>query len=97
MKNSKANPNTKKRQAANYRPISLLPNISKIYEVVINNELKIQNNKLKTIPDQQFVFKYKHSTVHAINKLTSDISLALNSHQMVAAGLIDLEKAFDSV
>ncbi|XP_033318466.1 uncharacterized protein LOC117216041, partial [Bombus bifarius] len=45
----------------------------------------------------QFGFRHKHSTIHAINKLTSDICWALNAKQRVAACLIDLEKAFDTV
>ncbi|CAD6245424.1 GSCOCG00013698001-RA-CDS [Cotesia congregata] len=42
----------------------------------------------KIIPDNQFGFRARHSTVHAINKFSSDINRHL---------LIDLEKAFDSV
>ena len=66
---------------SSYRPISLLPNISKVPKV----------------PNQQFGFRFKHSTVHAINKFLTDTTQQLNNHGMVAAGLIDLEKAFDSV
>ena len=82
---------------SNLRPISLLPNISKVYEVVINNPLVSFCLKNNIIPENQFGFKHKHSTLHAINKLTSDICWALNSKQRVAACLIDLEKAFDTV
>ena len=63
---------------ANLRPISLLPNISKAYEMVINNSLAAFCAKNKVIPENQFGFRHKHSTIHAINKLTSDICWALN-------------------
>ena len=82
---------------ANLRPISLLPNISKVYEMVINNPLAAFCSKNKVIPENQFCFQHKHSTIHAINKLTSDICWALNEKQRVAACLIDLEKALDTV
>lgn len=81
----------------NYRPISLLPNIGKVYEMVINDAiLKICIEK-EVIPENQFGFRKNHSTVHAINKLVSDVCWALNDNKCVGACLIDLEKAFDSV
>ncbi|XP_012247223.1 uncharacterized protein LOC105681538, partial [Bombus impatiens] len=82
---------------ANLRPISLLPNISKVFEIIINNPLTFFCTKNDIIPENQFGFRYKHTTIHAINKLTSDICWALNAKQRVAACLIDLEKAFDTV
>lgn len=54
-------------------------------------------NKNNIIPENQFGFRHRHSTIHAINKLTSDIHWALNNKQCVGACLIDLEKAFDTV
>lgn len=82
---------------SNLRPISLLPNISKVFEVFINRPLVRFCTENNIIPENQFGFRYKHSTIHAINKLTSDICWALNSNQKVGACLIDLEKAFDTV
>ena len=82
---------------ANLLPISLFPNISKVYEMIINNPLAAFCSKNKVIPENQFGFRHKHSTIHAINKLTSDICWALNAKQRVASCLIDLEKAFDTV
>ncbi|XP_076482644.1 uncharacterized protein LOC143304841 [Bombus vancouverensis nearcticus] len=82
---------------ANLRPISLLPNISKVFEIIINNPLTSFCTKNNIIPENQFGFRHKHSTIHAINKLTLDICWALNAKERVAACLIDLEKAFDTV
>ena len=82
---------------SSYRPISLLPNISKVFESLLNTSITSHCNQFNIIPSQQFGFRYKHSTVHAINKFLTDTTHQLNNHGMVAAGLIDLEKAFDSV
>ncbi len=60
------------------RPISLLPNISKVFETMISQSLTNFCSKNKIIPDNQFGFKHKDSTNHAINKLTLDIYWALN-------------------
>ena len=59
--------------------MSLLSNISKVYEIVINNLLAAFWSKNKVISENQFGFRHKHSTIHAINKLTSDICCALNA------------------
>lgn len=82
---------------SSYRPISLLPNISKVLEVVINRSLVHFCNINDIIPNSQFGFRFKHSTIHAINKFSSDVCWALNNNECVAACLIDLEKAFDTV
>lgn len=81
----------------NYRPISLLPNISKIFEAVINMKLTKFCHDNKIIADQQFGFRAKHSTTHAISKILTDTCKALNNNKCVGAMLIDLEKAFDTV
>lgn len=82
---------------SSYRPISLLPNISKVFEIVINRSLVNFCNKNDIIPQSQFGFRLNHSTIHAINKFSSDVCWALNNNECVAACLIDLEKAFDTV
>ena len=63
--------------------------------IIISNMLQICDEK-NIILEAQFGFKHKHSTIHAINKLTSDVCWALNNKQYVGACLIDLEKAFDT-
>ena len=81
----------------NHRLISLLPNISKVYEICIQriiNKFSIDNLLLS---NRQFGFKYKHSTIHAIHMLTSHINWNWNNKLCTGACLIDMEKAFDNV
>ena len=80
-----------------YRPISLTPAISKVFEMVINRSLKFYTDKLKIIPDNQFGFRHRYSTTHAIHKILNDINSHLHKGEVVGACLIDIEKAFDSV
>lgn len=80
-----------------YRPIKLLPNISKVFEIIINKNITKFCKKHSLIPEERFGFRHKHSTVHAINNFTSDVCWALNNRESVGACLIDLEKAFDTV
>lgn len=82
---------------ASYRPINLAPNISKVFEVLIKEALEEVCTRKKIIPDNQFGFRYGHSTEHAIGKLLSDVNGHLNNNEIVAACLIDIEKAFDTI
>ena len=80
-----------------YRPISLTPNLSKILEIIIGRAIDAFIEKKKLIPDNQFGFRNKISTYDAINKLLMDINNNLSANRIIAACLIDIEKAFDSV
>lgn len=80
-----------------FRPISLLPNVSKVFEVIINQAIQQFCDNKSIIPNSQFGFRRNHSTVHAIAKFTSDCCWHLNNRKIVGACLIDLEKAFDTV
>lgn len=84
-------------RVSSYRPISLLPNLGKLFEILINNSLTTQITLKNCIPKEQFGFRLRSSTIHAVTKFVSDISNALSKNNIVAACLIDLEKAFDSV
>lgn len=81
----------------NLRPISLLPNISKIFEICINRNICQFCDEYNIKNDKQFGFKFKHSTTNAIHKLTSDINWNWHRNYCTGACLIDMEKAFDSI
>ena len=81
----------------NYRPISLLPIFSKIFEKVIYTRMYqyIEQNHL--LYDKQFGFRSKHSTSHALISLTESIKSCLDNKEIVSGIFIDLAKAFDTV
>ena len=82
---------------SNLRPISLLPNLGKVFEIIINKRIISATQELDLLPESQFGFRYKHSCIHAVTKLVSDICWALNNNESVGACLVDTEKAFDCV
>ena len=81
----------------NYRPISLLPVFSKIYERVMYNRLSEHFKQTDTINNLQFGFRPGHSCEHAILTAQNNILYALDRSQIALLLLIDFSKAFDMV
>ena len=81
----------------NYRPISILPYFSKIFEKVMFRyviEFVEENNILY---EYQFGFRKNHSTSHAIITLVERVTKALDTGKYVVGVFIDLNKAFDTI
>ena len=81
----------------NYRPISLLTNISKIFEKLIRDRLSKFLEESKCLFSKQFGFRYKHSTTHALIDLTETIRKAIDDDEFACGVFLDFKKAFDSV
>ena len=81
----------------NYRPISLLPVFSKIFEKIIYSRIYEFLELNKFIYNRQFGFRANHSTNHALISMTESIKSFLDSSDCVAGIFIDLKKAFDTV
>lgn len=84
-------------KAENYRPISLLPIISKIFEKCMALRVidYFESNNLFT--EHQFGFRKGRSTVMGILDLISEITEAFDKKHYTAALFCDLSKAFDCV
>ena len=80
-----------------YRPISILPVLSKIYERVILFQLceHIENNHLYN--STQSGFRKGHSTSTLLLKLRDDIRKAMKKSEITLTILIDFSKAFDTI
>ncbi len=81
----------------NYRPISVLPTISKVFEKVICKRMNNFLLKTKALDPLQFGFRPKHSTTDAVTLLSKDILLAKEKKEYTLAVFCDLSKAFDSL
>ena len=81
----------------NYRPISVLPFYSKIFEnVIYNNILQfIETNTI--LYDKQFGFRKGHSTNPAIITLVEKVTKALDTGKIVVDVYLDTRKVFDSI
>ena len=77
---------------SNYRPILLLPTISKIFERIIYNQLYQYFNDNELLAEQQYGFRAQHSTEYAAIKLFDH-----NQDYTPTVLYIDLSKAFDTL
>ena len=77
----------------NYRPISLLPCISKLYERDMYNQIKCYMENY--LSPYLFGFRKAHSTDQSLNTMLENWGKALDCNKKVRAVLADLSKAFD--
>ena len=82
---------------SNYRPISLLPILSKVLEKIIANQLNEFLDKNNLISISQHGFRPKLSTETALLKLSDKIYDNIDNRKVSILLLLDLSKAFDSV
>lgn len=82
---------------SSYRPISLLPAISKVAERVILERLRTYSEELQVIPDEQFAYRSGHSTELQVLRLTEYVTEGFNHRQVTGAIFLDVAKAFDRV
>ena len=81
----------------NYRPIALLPSISKIFEYVLLEQLTCHFVENKLISPQQYGFRAKHSTEIAALNLVDYLTYKLDNSIIPLNIYIDLSKAFDTL
>ena len=83
----------------NYRPISILPPISKILEKIVCNKLIHCLHKYDILYRHQYGFRQKHSTIHPILQLMKDIADENDktTKDKTLSVFLDLSKAFDTV
>lgn len=81
----------------NYRPVSIVPIFSKIFESLILNQVStfFESNNLLT--DCQFGFRSNRSTTHAVQELIEEVLMAFERQESVSVLLFDLSKAFDCI
>ena len=80
-----------------YRPISLLPIISKLLEKLILNRINHDANPNDWIPNHQFGFRQAHSTVQQCHRIANIINQAMENKQYCTAAFLDVSQAFDKV
>ena len=87
----------KNTEPKNYRPVSLLPILSKIIERLIYNQLIEHLEKHDVFYEYQSGFQNKHSVNTCLAHLSNQILKGFESGKSTGMILIDLEKAVDTL
>ncbi|GFU96931.1 probable RNA-directed DNA polymerase from transposon X-element [Trichonephila clavipes] len=82
---------------SNYRPISLLSCLSKVYEFVLLQRLNQHCTASNFIIPQQCGFRPKCSTVHQLFRVTELIHSGFAKHEATGILFLDIGKAFDKI
>ena len=86
-----------KNDPSNYRPISVIPTVSKIYEKIIYDQLYDYLNTYNLLTHCQSGFRSFHSTLTALLEATNDWSINIDNEMFNGVVFIDLKKAFDTI
>ncbi|XP_062601194.1 uncharacterized protein LOC134262888, partial [Saccostrea cucullata] len=89
-KGDKADPN-------NYRPISILPTISKLIEKHVAKLIQNFTNEFDLLTQSQSGFRELHSCQTSLTKLTESWLNAMDRGELIGITFIDFSKAFDLV
>ena len=85
-----------KTEAKSYRPISILPLISKVIERVVYDQTQSFLDKNEVICKYQSGFRFNHSPNSCLSYLSHKILTSFDKG-MICMILIDLQKAFDII
>jgi len=81
---------------ANYKPISLLPVISKLLGKVVHKRLYSFMHMQNIFFPSQYGFRPKHSTINAITEF-SDVRSSRDKKEHTAVVFLDFSEAFDTI
>ena len=80
---------------SNYRPISFLPSISKIFENAIIKQLADYLEESNLMYKYQYAFRKYHSTEYAALHLLDYLNVEVDARRTPLNVYLDLSKAFD--
>lgn len=86
-----------KSKIGNYRPISLVTVLTKIFENIVKERVSSFLKKHKILSDSQFGFREGKCTEDAITLLVTEIQNAINTDHKCLGIFVDFAKAFDTV
>jgi Reverse transcriptase (RNA-dependent DNA polymerase) len=84
-------------ELSDYRPISILPALSKAIEVLMRDQIVEFLDRHHLLNELQSGFRPKHGTTTALLKISDDIQMARERKLVSILLLLDFSKAFDSV
>lgn len=90
-------PNKPENLLSSYRPISLLPIFSKLFERLFQSRLLPILEDINIIPDHQFGFRRNHGTPEQCHRIVKFIRESLEKKLYCSSVFVDVKQAFDRV
>lgn len=84
-------------EPTSYRPISLTPVLSKLWERIFLRRLKPAMDACNVIPTHQFGFRQTHSTTEQVHRVYQTARQSLEQRKYCSAAFLDVQQAFDRV
>ena len=81
----------------NYRPISILPTLSKIFEKCIFNQFTSYLSTEDILTPKQYGFRSSSATTDCLVDLIEEITATIDKGDYAVSLFLDLSKAFDTV
>ena len=82
---------------SNYRPLSILPVLSKVFERAAANQIVAYLNEHNLLNEIQHAYRKGHSTETCLNEITDFIYEEIDKGNLVGLASLNLSKAFDSI
>ena len=81
----------------NYRRISVIPVVPKVFEKIVYDQLYQYRNDIKLLSSCQSGFRFLHSTLTALLEAINSSSVHIDNGFLNGVVFIDLKKAFDTI
>ena len=82
---------------SDFRPISILPCLSKVFEKVLKQQICCYLERFCLLNENQSAYRKHHSTSTALLNIVYDIMKSIDNGQFNILVLFDFSKAFDNV
>jgi exonuclease III len=86
-----------KDDVTNYRGITLLSNLGKLFTAVLNERINKWSDNNNIVSDAQFGFRKGRSTIDAVFVLNTLIQKFINENKRLYCCFIDMKRCFDSI
>ena len=86
-----------KSELSNYRPISILPSLSKVLEKIVHKRLYNYAQSHNILFESQYGFRNKRSTINAVTEFVLKTLSNIDEGKLTVSLFLDLSKAFDTI
>ena len=81
----------------NYRPISVIPTIARVFEKLTYNQLHTYFMDNNLLGNEQYGFRSIHSTALALSRASNKWLINIDNGSLNSVVFLDVQKAFDTV